>query len=104
MAEEAVFGIPSSEVTALVFTEWKFNEEMVKYIGASDHPELADDGNAAKALKIAKTLIPLGKPHLSSEAFGRAKSLVEEYGFDEGRFESMVEKLCDKLGVECPIP
>lgn len=80
-----------------MFTEWKFNPEMIGYIRASDHPERFEEGDAGKALKIAKTLIPLGKPHLSAEAYARAKALVDEYGFDEGRFEKMVERLCEEL-------
>lgn len=80
-----------------MFTEWKFNQEMIEYIRASDHPERFEEGSAGKALKIAKTLVPLGKPHLTPEAYARAKSLVDEYGFDEGRFDKMVERLCGEL-------
>ncbi|MFB0965327.1 MAG: HDOD domain-containing protein [Patescibacteria group bacterium] len=60
-AEESIFGMSSASVAAIVFSEWKFSQDIVDYIGGSDRPETAPEYAAmgAKALKIAKVLAPL---------------------------------------------
>jgi HD-like signal output (HDOD) protein len=62
LAEEAVFGLSAAQITGLVFSEWKFNQNIVEFISAADNPSLAQDPSSAigaKALKIVKTLAPV---------------------------------------------
>lgn len=42
IAEKAIFGVSSSEVTALIFSHWKFHQNMIDYIRHSDDPECTD--------------------------------------------------------------
>lgn len=100
--EESMFGMSSASVAAIVFSEWKFSQDIVDYIGGSDHPETAPEYAVmgAKALKIAKVLASLGKPkkpNLSDEAVETARALVLEYGFSEAKFDEMVERVNKEL-------
>lgn len=98
-AEETAFGLSSSTVAAMVFSEWKFSQDIVDYIGGSDRPESAPESAliGARALKIAKILAPLGKPRMSDEAIEKARNLVVEYGFDEIAFDKMIGDVTDQL-------
>lgn len=98
-AEEAVFGLSSAPVTALMFSEWKFNDKLIGYIEGADHPELAPSEVVvgSQALKIVKTLAPLGKPAFTEEAVSAAVELVKKYGFDEAVFRRTVDRIVLKL-------
>lgn len=101
--EESVFGLSSSAAAAMVFSEWKFSQDIVDYIGGSDEPESTPESAlvGARALKITKILAPLGRPsispeavkkaRLSPEAVKKARELALEYGFSEQKFDDMVE-------------
>ncbi len=103
--EESVFGLSSSTAAAMVFSEWKFSQDIVDYIGGSDKPESVPESAlvGARALKITKILAPLGRPpvspeatentRLSPEAVEKARELAIEYGFSEKKFDDMVEAI-----------
>lgn len=94
-----MFGISSAEVTSLVFAEWKFNRDIVDFIAGSDHPErtVGSASTGSRALKIAKTLAPLGSDPFSSENVEKARTYVIEYGFDEAAFDRMVDRIYDRM-------
>ena len=99
----------SGPVAAIVFSEWKFSQEIIDYIAASDRPETAQESAimGARALKIAKILAPLAKPKISEAAteiqkiseaaIETARSLVTEYGFSQASFDAMIESVNDQL-------
>lgn len=89
----------SASVAAIVFSEWKFSQDVVDYIAGSDRPETAPEYAAmgAKALKIAKVLAPLGKESMSAESVRKARELVIEYGFSEEAFDKMAESVSNKI-------
>lgn len=94
-AEESVFGISSAEVTSLVFAEWKFNQDIIDYISGSDYPERAAHTalTGSQALRIAKTLAPVGSVPMSLDNVEKARARVIEYGFDETAFERMADRM-----------
>lgn len=97
-AEEAIFGQPGSEITSMVFTHWKFNQKMIDYIRHADRPENAEEiyKIGSQALKIAKTLAPVGSTGISPESIARAMVLVESYGFDPKSFDTLTDWISDR--------
>lgn len=91
-AEESVFGLSAGPAAAVVFSEWKLSQDTIDLVAASDRPETADESvvAGARALKIAKILVPLGKPHMTIQSIEAARALVLEYGFSETAFDKMV--------------
>lgn len=99
----------SGPVAAIVFSEWKFSQDIIDYIAASDKPETAQESAVmgARALKIAKMLAPLEKqklseaavdvPTISEEAIEIARALVVEYGFSQASFDAMIESVNKQL-------
>ena len=89
----------SEAVSALVFKQWNFNQGIVDLIGDSVCPEGNENAmTGAAALKIAKTLAPLGEPAMSETAVATARGYVLEYGLIESAFDRMVERMEDPAG------
>ncbi|WP_263831896.1 HDOD domain-containing protein [Sulfurospirillum oryzae] len=84
----------SSEVTALIFKHWKFEDKMVQAIEYSDAvgtiPEIIRP--YALALKIVKTAIPLNAP-LSERSVNLALNLIEKEKLDKSSFIEVINKL-----------
>lgn len=60
-AEKATIGMSSSEVTALIFSHWKLNPEMIEFIKNSDTPEMAAEQHrlGSEILRVAKVIAPI---------------------------------------------
>jgi HD-like signal output (HDOD) protein len=100
MAEEAVFGLSSAEVTSIMFSEWKFNQKIIDYISGTANPEKAPESTSvgSRALKIAKMLAPIGKTSMSEESVSKARERAMAFGLDESAFEKMIGRITGKLG------
>lgn len=86
--------ITSSEVAALIFKHWKFEEKMVQAIAYSDALGIIPDEIRpyAFALKVVKTAIPLNAP-LSERSVNLALNLLEKENVDKDSFLEVVGKL-----------
>ncbi|MDD2745573.1 MAG: HDOD domain-containing protein [Candidatus Gracilibacteria bacterium] len=97
-AEEIIFGQSSSEITSMIFSHWKFNQKMIDYIRNVDKPEKADElyKVGSQALKIAKTLAPVGQTGVTKESIAKANELVASYQFDIGTFKTLTDWIQDR--------
>lgn len=94
LAEEEVFGLSSEAVSALVFRQWNFNQSIIDLIEGSVRPEANEDVMVgAAALKIAKTIAPIGGPALSETSIETAREYVMNYGLSEPAFIRMTERM-----------
>ncbi|MDQ1343558.1 MAG: hypothetical protein QG650_277 [Patescibacteria group bacterium] len=100
VAEEAIFGLSSAEVTSIMFSEWKFNQNIIDYINGTVDPEKAPESTSigSRALKIAKMLSPIGKTSMSEESVSKARERAIAFGLDESAFEKMIGRITEKLG------
>ena len=92
---ERIFaGTTSSEVAALIFKHWKFEEKIVQAIAYSDTlgtiPE--EIRPYAFALKVVKTAIPLNAP-LSERSVNLALNLLEKENMNKEFFLEVIGKL-----------
>lgn len=64
MLEKSYVDVTSSEVTALVFKHWGFDNEFIEMIKYADNPSAAPDEikEYSLALNIVKTIVPVNKP------------------------------------------
>jgi HD-like signal output (HDOD) protein len=82
--EKSYVGMSTSEVTALVFEHWDFDEEIIEIIKYADNPSAASSSEvkeAATILNIIKTIIPVNKP-FSSQAINFGIKKAEDAGYD----------------------
>lgn len=98
LVEEIIFGQSSSEITSMIFTHWKFNQKMIDYIRNVDKPEKADElyKVGSQALKIAKTLAPVGRAGITKESILKANELVASYNFDTRSFQTLIDWIEDR--------
>ena len=91
-AEREVVGVDSSEVSATVFTHWKFEDKLVNTIKFAYTPENADDElkKAAQSLHVACTAITL-EGTITEQTVEDARKLVDQYGLDIDSFDKAVE-------------
>ncbi len=91
-AEEKAISQTSAVVTAIVFSQWRFNDYMIKLIENSDKPENApeDLSSWAYALKIVKTLAPIGWDNFSQEALDRAFLFADKAWFDPSSLQKAI--------------
>lgn len=92
--EKMFVGMNSSDVAALIFKHWKFDERMVDAIAHSESWNDACDEIRpyAVALKIVKTALPINAP-LSERSLNLALGLLEKEQLDTDSFLEAVEKL-----------
>ncbi len=97
LVEDMLFGQSTSEVSSMIFSHWKFNQRMIDYIKNADKPENAAEVYkvGSQALKIAKTLAPIGQKGATPESIEKAKELVKMYDFDLVSFEKLVDWIND---------
>jgi HD-like signal output (HDOD) protein len=90
--ELELFGMTNEDVSATLFNEWNFGDEMYDTIKNLHTPEEAEDSNKkyAQIIHVVKTLISTHnfekEPNVED-----ALKLVEKYGLDKSRFEEALE-------------
>lgn len=90
--EKQVFGITNEEVTAILFQEWNFDEEMYDTIKNLHTPDEAKEENMeyAQVLHVVKTLVS-SHNYNKEPKVEEALSLVVKYGLDKDHFEKALE-------------
>ncbi len=96
MVEKSYVDMTSSEVTALVFKHWGFDDEFIEMIRYADNPSAAPDDvkEYSMALNIVKTIVPLNKP-LSEMAINFGLKKAHDAGYNHELLEDSVDDILD---------
>ena len=96
--EKLFTGLSSSEVTALLFEHWNFNEIFVNIIKGSTNPSSVDDEyrKYSQALDIVKTLINVHEI-ITPKSIAKATKKAQDYHFDVDKFERTLKRVQKKL-------
>jgi HD-like signal output (HDOD) protein len=98
-AVETMFtGVNSSEITALIFEHWKFEDKMVQAIRFTEDLDNAPETirSYSVALKVAKTAIPINAP-LSERSVNLALNILSKEALDSAPFLEVIEQLKDSF-------
>ena len=91
-AEKEIVGVDTPEVSATIFTQWKFEEGLVDVIRNCQNPDKAEDEDkrAAQILNVVRIAVPInGK--ITDESIKKSKELIEKYGLDMDSFDTAIE-------------
>ncbi|MCF6339603.1 MAG: HDOD domain-containing protein [Sulfurimonas sp.] len=96
MVEKSYVGVTCSEVTALVFQHWNFNDEFIEIIKYADNPSEATNEikEYSIALNIVKTIIPINKP-LSEVAINIGLKKAEDAGYNCKLLENTINEIVE---------
>lgn len=91
-SELSVVGVTTPEVSATVFTHWKFEEKMIDTIRYCTNPQDASEEikKATQSLCVVRAAVPLNGV-VTQESIAKAKALVSEFGLDMESFEKALE-------------
>ncbi len=94
--EKSYVNVTSSEVTALIFEHWGFDDEFVAMIEFSDNPAAApkEVQEYATALHIVKTALPINKP-FGEQAINFALRKARDAGYDHEILEDAIDEMLD---------
>lgn len=91
-AERQVTGVDTPEVSATIFSQWKFEEGLVDVIRNCQNPEkaLEEDQRAASILHVVRIAVPINGV-ITDASIQAAKDLVTKYSLDMESFEKALE-------------
>ncbi len=91
-AERKVIGADTPEVSATIFSQWKFEEGLVDVLGNCMSPEKAneEDRRAASILNVVRVAVPINGA-ITDASVEAAKVLVEKYELDMESFDTAIE-------------
>ena len=91
-AEREIVGTDTPEVSATIFTQWKFEEGLVDVLGHCMEPEKAEDEDrrAAAILNVVRVAVPINGV-ITDESIAAAKALIEKYELDMESFDTAIE-------------
>jgi len=93
-AEKEVIGVDTPEVSATIFSQWKFEENLVDVLGNCQNPDLAkeEDKKPARILHVVRVAVPInGK--VTDASIKAASELIEKYELDMPSFETAIENI-----------
>lgn len=91
-AEMDVVETNTPEVSATIFTHWRFEPRLVDTIKSCMHPDEAneEDKKEAQTLHVVRVAIPV-TGEITEESINEAKELVTKYDLDMASFEKALE-------------
>ena len=91
-AERKVIGADTPEVSATIFSQWKFEEGLVDVLGNCMSPEKAteEDQRAASILNVVRVAVPINGA-ITDDSVAAAKLLIEKYDLDMDSFDTAIE-------------
>ena len=91
-AEREIVGVDTPEVSATIFSQWKFEEGLVDVIGNCQTPEKAkeEDQRAAAILNVVRVAVPINGV-MTDVSIAAAKELIEKYNLDMESFDKALE-------------
>lgn len=94
-AEKEIIGVDTPEVSATIFSQWKFEDGLVDVIANCMNPENAkndDTKRAAAILKAVRATLPLNGV-ITDESIKEAKEIIEKYDLNMEAFENAIENI-----------
>jgi len=91
-AEREVVGVDTPEVSATIFAQWKFEENLVDVIRNCQNPDKAEeaDRRPAQILNVVRVAVPINGV-VTEESINKAKALIEDYNLDMEGFDNAIE-------------
>jgi len=91
-AEKEIVGVDTPEVSATIFTQWKFEKGLVDVIRNCQNPDKAEDEDkrAAQILNVVRIAVPING-RITDESIKKSKELIEKYGLDMDSFDTAIE-------------
>ncbi|MEN8302640.1 MAG: HDOD domain-containing protein [Campylobacterota bacterium] len=93
-AEKAACGAQTTDVTATLFHNWKFDSDIIHIIRYSDDPD-GTDGEyremAAELKAVREAVMPNGE--ITDESIATAKDTIEEFRLNLESFENALKKV-----------
>lgn len=93
-AEREIIGVDTPEVSATIFTHWRFEEGLVDVIRNCTDPEKADehDKKAAQILHVVRIAVPINGV-VTDDSIAEAKALIEKYELNMESFDTAIENI-----------
>ncbi|MCD4668144.1 MAG: HDOD domain-containing protein [Sulfurimonas sp.] len=93
-AERQVIGVDTPEVSATIFSQWKFEEGLVDVIGNCMSPEKAEDEDkrAAAILMAVRVAVPINGV-VTDASIEEAKEVISKYDLNLETFETAIENI-----------
>ncbi|MFT7859502.1 MAG: HDOD domain-containing protein [Sulfurimonas sp.] len=94
-AEKKIVGVDTPEVSASIFTQWKFEASLIDVIAHCEDPDGAesdDTKKAAQILNVVRTAVPINGV-VTDKSVTEAKELIKKYSLDLESFENALENL-----------
>jgi HD-like signal output (HDOD) protein len=93
-AERQVVGVDTPEVSAKIFSQWKFEEGLVDVIGNCMNPQNAeaDDVRAAAILNAVRIAVPINGV-VTDASVEAAKEIIAKYDLNLEAFETAIENV-----------
>ena len=91
-AERQVTGVDTPEVSATIFSQWKFEEGLVDVIRNCQNPDKAEeeDKRPARILHVVRTAVPVNGV-VTDASVEAAKELINRYSLDMESFDKAIE-------------
>jgi HD-like signal output (HDOD) protein len=91
-AERQIVGVDTPEVSATIFSQWKFEEGLVDVIRNCQNPTKAEeqDQRAASILNVVRVAVPINGV-ITDASITAAKELINQYSLDMESFEKALE-------------
>ena len=91
-AEREVVGVDTPEVSATIFSQWKFEEGLVDVLRNCQNPEKAaeEDKRPAQILHVVRVAVPINGV-MTKDSIAAAKELIEKYSLNLESFEAALE-------------
>jgi len=93
-AERKVVGADTPEVSATIFSQWKFEEGLVNVIRNCQNPDIAkdEDKKAAQILHVVRVAVPINGV-VTDKSILQAKELIKKYQLDLESFDAALENI-----------
>ncbi len=91
-AERKIVGVDTPEVSATIFSQWKFEDKLVDVIRNCQNPEKAkeEDQRPAKILRVVRVAVPINGV-ITDASVSAAKELITQYDLDMESFDKAIE-------------
>ena len=91
-AERSIVGVDTPEVSATIFSQWKFEDKLVDVIRNCQNPEKAkeEDQRPAKILQVVRVAVPINGV-ITDASVSAAKELITQYDLDMESFDKAIE-------------
>ena len=90
-AEREIVGVDTPEVSATIFSQWKFEDKLVNVIRHCQNPEKAaeEDIRPAQILNVVRVAVPING-QVTDASVEAAKELITKYGLDMESFDTAI--------------